>query len=159
HQSRSASPACSTSGHHTGSIGRSPVPRTASRHCTCTADPAADWGPVATATGSTRTGTGSSGSTSAAAGGPRRRRAHPGADPAVRDAASRAWVEWEDHHVAIGSGGYVPDPRWQDDEVRVTFATLVTHYWSHAAFCDPPILDRMSLLAGIPGFLVHGRRD
>lgn len=82
-----------------------------------------------------------------------------GADPAVRDATSRAWVEWEDHHVAIGSGGYVPDPRWQDDEVRITFATLVTHYWSHAAFCDPPILDRMSLLAGIPGFLVHGRRD
>lgn len=68
-------------------------------------------------------------------------------------------MEWEDHHVAIGSGGYVPDPRWQDDEVRVTFATLVTHYWSHAAFCDPTILDRMSLLAGIPGFLVHGRRD
>src|SRR5699024_5644312 len=75
------------------------------------------------------------------------------------DAASRAWVEGEDHHVAIGSGGYAPDPRWQDDEVRVTFATLVTHYWSHAAVCDPTILHRMSLLAGIPGFVVHWRRD
>ena len=80
-------------------------------------------------------------------------------DPAVRDAASRAWAEWEDHHVAIGTGGHRRDPRWEDDEVRLTIATLVTHYWSHAAFCDPPILERMSVLAGIPGILVHGRLD
>lgn len=80
-------------------------------------------------------------------------------DPAVRDAASYAWVEWEDHHVSIGAGGVAPDPRWRDDAFRRTFATLVTHYWAHDAFLDPPILARMDRLAGIPGTLIHGRLD
>lgn len=33
------------------------------------------------------------------------------------------------------------------------------HYWSHDGFCDPPILEQMERLRGIPGVLVHGRRD
>lgn len=82
---------------------------------------------------------------------------HP--DFAVRDAASHAWREWEDHHVSIGTGGYRPSPRFADDELRHIFATLVTHYWSHDAFLDPPILQRMELLREIPGTLIHGRRD
>lgn len=36
---------------------------------------------------------------------------------------------------------------------------LTTHYWSNDGFMDPPILDRAGELAGIPGTLVHGRRD
>lgn len=80
-------------------------------------------------------------------------------DPAVRDSASRAWVEWEDHHVSIGTGGVVRSPRWDDDEYRQVFATLVTHYWANDAFLVPPILERMELLHSVPATLIHGRRD
>lgn len=79
--------------------------------------------------------------------------------PAVRDAASRAWVDWEDHHISIAAGRVVHSPRWSDDEYRQGFATLVTHYWAHEAFLSPPILERMDRLDGIPGTLIHGRRD
>jgi proline iminopeptidase len=77
----------------------------------------------------------------------------------VRDAASRAWREWEDHHVSIGAGGVHRDPTVHDGEERRVFATLVTHYWANDAFLSPPILDRMERLNGIPATLIHGRRD
>jgi proline iminopeptidase len=80
-------------------------------------------------------------------------------DADVRDAASRAWAEWEDHHITIGTGGYRRDPQWDDDDYRRCFATLTTHYWAHDAFLDPPILERMHRLRNIPGTLIHGRRD
>lgn len=80
-------------------------------------------------------------------------------DPMVRDAASRAWADWEDHHVSIGAGGVHPNPRFADDEFRCVFATLVTHYWAHDAFLAPPLLERMDRLAGVPGTLLHGRLD
>jgi proline iminopeptidase len=80
-------------------------------------------------------------------------------DAQVRDAASRAWAEWEDHHISIGTGGYQRDPRWDDDAFRIGFVTLAAHYWAHDGFLDPPILDRTELLSGIPGTLIHGRRD
>jgi proline iminopeptidase len=82
---------------------------------------------------------------------------HP--DRAVRDGASRAWAEWEDHHISIGAGGVHPDPRWEGEEYRHVLATLVTHYWAHEAFLAPPLLDRMHRLRDIPATLIHGRRD
>lgn len=82
---------------------------------------------------------------------------HP--DPAVRDETSRAWADWESHHVAIGAGGFRRDPRWDDDEWRHVFATLVTHYWAADGFLTPPILERMDRLRGIPATLIHGRLD
>jgi proline iminopeptidase len=80
-------------------------------------------------------------------------------DPAVREGASRAWVDWEDHHVSIGEGGVHPNPHFADEEFRHVFATLVTHYWAHDAFLAPPLLERMDRLAGIPATLIHGRLD
>jgi proline iminopeptidase len=80
-------------------------------------------------------------------------------DPAVRDAATRAWAEWEDHHISIGTGGYHRDARWDDAEFRHCFVTLATHYWAHDGFLDPPILDRTDLLKDISAALIHGRRD
>jgi proline iminopeptidase len=80
-------------------------------------------------------------------------------DPAIRDAASRAWVEWEDHHISIGTGGVQRGTDWENDEFRQVFATLVTHYWAHDGFLAPPILERMNRLHDIPATLIHGRRD
>lgn len=77
----------------------------------------------------------------------------------VRDAASRAWRDWEDQHVSIGTGGVHRDRALDDDEERRVFATLVTHYWAHDAFLSPPILDQMERLRGIPATLIHGRLD
>ena len=84
-------------------------------------------------------------------------------DPAVRDAACRAWGAWEDTHISIGTGGSgtgsEPDPRWSDPAFAAPFCTLVAHYWSHDGFLDPPLLERLDALAGIPGHLIHGRLD
>lgn len=80
-------------------------------------------------------------------------------DPAVRDAASHAWAEWEDVHISIGTGTRDRDPRWSDERFRHSFVTLTSHYWANDGFCDPPLLDRMDVLHGTPGILIHGRRD
>ncbi len=80
-------------------------------------------------------------------------------DPTVRDEAGRAWAEWEDQHVSIGTDRVKRNTEWEDDEFRNVFATLVTHYWSHDAFLEPPLIEQMHLLAGIPATLIHGRRD
>jgi proline iminopeptidase len=80
-------------------------------------------------------------------------------DPATRDAAARAWCDWEDTHVATYAGHH-HDPRYDDPRFRMCFARLVTHYWSNAAFLDDgQLLRDASLLAGIPGVLIHGHLD
>ena len=77
----------------------------------------------------------------------------------ARDAASQAWVEWEGHHISVGTGGVCRNAHWDDAEYRRVFATLVAHYWAHDAFLTPPILEQMDRLAGVPATLIHGRRD
>ncbi|TLM83942.1 prolyl aminopeptidase [Pseudarthrobacter sp. NamE2] len=75
-------------------------------------------------------------------------------------AAALAWDRWESTHVSL-------DPMWQpgsrvpDERERITFATLVTHYWSNHGFLTDghEILARIHELNGIPGYLIHGRRD
>lgn len=81
-------------------------------------------------------------------------------DPAVRRAAADRWDDWESTHVSL-------DPRWrpgpmvEDPREREVFATLVTHYWAHDCFLtgSDRILDRAGELEGVPGVLIHGRRD
>lgn len=50
---------------------------------------------------------------------------------------------------------------FSDERQRMTFALLVTHYWSHDGFLtgDEEIIPRIQQLNGIPGHLIHGRRD
>jgi proline iminopeptidase len=80
-------------------------------------------------------------------------------DPAIRDKAARDWCDWEDTHVATHPG-YKPDPRYQDPDLRLRLARLVTHYWAHAGWLEDGALVRQaSKLAGIPGVLIHGRLD
>ncbi|MCC6791969.1 MAG: prolyl aminopeptidase [Thermomicrobiales bacterium] len=80
-------------------------------------------------------------------------------DPAVRARAASSWCEWEDVHMSLASGNQHflgrMDPAWQ-----MTFARLVTHYWSHAAWLEEGELVRNATrLAGIPGLMVDGRLD
>jgi proline iminopeptidase len=80
-------------------------------------------------------------------------------DPAVRRQAADDWVAWEDTHVSLdpNAAGLQRD---QDPGFRLTFSTLVLHYWSHGAFLgESELLDSMSRIAHIPGVLIHGRMD
>ena len=80
-------------------------------------------------------------------------------DPAVHEPAALAWCDWEDVHVSIATG-YQPSLREAPPEFRLTFARLVTHYWSNAGFLDEgQLLRDAHLLADTPTFLTHGRRD
>lgn len=80
-------------------------------------------------------------------------------DPLTRETASQEWALWEDTHISIGAGGFRRDPRWQDERFRHAFLRLTAHYWSHDGFCNPPLLERMDRLRGVPGVLIHGRKD
>lgn len=83
----------------------------------------------------------------------------PDPDPTVRERAARAWCVWEDTHVSL-MPGWTPNQRYEDPQFRLTFARLVTHYWSHGCFLEPDhILQNMSALADVPAVLVHGRYD
>lgn len=97
-----------------------------------------------------------------------------GPDPQrVREAAA-AWMSWEDAHIGVGLPAGAPAPATRTAEqlagADVEFARLVTHYWSHDGFvadwavrwgAEPGsgLLGGMHRLAGIPGVLIHGRRD
>jgi proline iminopeptidase len=77
----------------------------------------------------------------------------------VRSKIADAWCAWENAHISL-------DPNWKPisffdkPEARLPFATFVIHYWKHAGFLsERPILSNMSLLAGIPAVLIHGRYD
>lgn len=80
-------------------------------------------------------------------------------DPAVCDAASHAWARWEDAHVSIGAGGFQRNPRWEDDQYRLSFTRLTSHYWSHNGFCEPPLVEGMDRIGHVPAVLIHGRLD
>jgi len=80
-------------------------------------------------------------------------------DPGVRERAALQWCSWEDTHVSL-MPGWEPSLRYREPEFRMTFARLVTHYWSHGCFLtDGEIIARMNRLADIPAVLIHGRHD
>ena len=102
------------------------------------------------------------------------RRMLTGTDLPLVDRAARAWMTWEDAHIGIGGGGPAQPHGGAADrpvtEYERGFARLVTHYWAHDGFvadwaanwgAEPGagLLGGMSRLAGIPGVLIHGRRD
>jgi len=80
-------------------------------------------------------------------------------DAAVRAKAALDWCEWEDVHVSLASG-FSPSLRYKDPAFRMTFARLVTHYWSHAAWlADGELVRNAARLSGIPGVMIDGRFD
>lgn len=81
-------------------------------------------------------------------------------DLAVRQAAADAWDAWEASHIGL-TPGWIPGAVHEDPHGRRLFATLVTHYWANDGFLrgDDRILAHAGDLTGVPGVLVHGRRD
>ncbi len=80
-------------------------------------------------------------------------------DPEIRDHAAMEWRAWEDVHVSLTPGAK-PSPRYQDPELRLRFALLVTHYWRNSAFLeDEQLILNAHVLNGIPGILIHGLLD
>jgi proline iminopeptidase len=80
-------------------------------------------------------------------------------DPQMRAQAARQWCAWEDTHTSLAPG-WSPDLSHRDPEFQLTFARLVTHYWSHGCFlAEGEILANMHRLADISAVLIHGRYD
>jgi proline iminopeptidase len=80
-------------------------------------------------------------------------------DPAIHEPAARAWCDWEDRHVRTApSAG--PDPRYDAAAFRLGFARQVTHCWANDSWLgEDELVANAHRLAGIPGWLVHGRLD
>lgn len=80
-------------------------------------------------------------------------------DPDVHVPAAHAWCLWEDRHMATTPGaGH--NPRYDDPAFRLGFARQVTHCWRQNSWlADNELVDNAVVLAGVPGWLIHGRLD
>jgi proline iminopeptidase len=82
---------------------------------------------------------------------------HP--DRKVRETAASAWCAWEDVHISLDPN-HKRSARFCDPDFRLLFATLVIHYWKHAAFISGEgILANIGRISHLPGVLIHGRLD
>jgi len=87
-----------------------------------------------------------------------RRTEHP--DPTVRLAAAHAWCAWEDAVLSLEPNAHESSYRQLPTEDIVAFVRICTHYLRHGAWLEEGALIRdAARLAGIPGVLIHGRRD
>ena len=80
-------------------------------------------------------------------------------DPGVREAAARAWSVWEGSTSCLR-----PNPdvlaHFAAPSVAVSLARIECHYFMHGSFLEPDqLLREARRLAGIPGYIVHGRYD
>ncbi|MBS0002687.1 MAG: prolyl aminopeptidase [Thioalkalivibrio sp.] len=82
-----------------------------------------------------------------------------GSDRELRERAAQAWSVWE------GSSSCLrPNPdvvaHFADPSVAVSLARIECHYFFNDSFLEPDHLLRdAGRLAGIPGYIVHGRYD
>jgi proline iminopeptidase len=82
------------------------------------------------------------------------------ADPGVRAQAAAEWVAWEDAVISLEVNGSPGAYRARQDDARLAFVRICSHYFAHGAFLDDGVLIRnVGKLAGIPGVLIHGRND
>jgi proline iminopeptidase len=81
-------------------------------------------------------------------------------DPGVRERATRDWLAWEDAVISAEpnarTGAYGDRPPL----AQLAFVRICAHFFSHGAWLEEGALLRdAGRLAGLPGFLVHGRLD
>jgi proline iminopeptidase len=83
-----------------------------------------------------------------------------GPDPAVRQAAARAWSVWEGRTSCLYQN---PDlvARTAGDEFSLAFARIECHYFHHKGFFekDTQLLDNVGKIRHIPTVIVQGRYD
>jgi proline iminopeptidase len=87
-----------------------------------------------------------------------RRLEHP--DRSVRLAAARAWCDWEEAVLslepALNSAPFSALP----PEEMLALVRICTHYLRHGAWlAEGELIENAGRLKGIPGVLIHGRRD
>ncbi len=82
---------------------------------------------------------------------------HP--ETEVRLAAARAWCAWEDAVLSLESNARRSFADLPERD-SLAFVRICTHYLRHDAWLDEgALIRRAHKLAGIPGVLIHGRRD
>ncbi|HEX5136744.1 MAG TPA: prolyl aminopeptidase [Planctomycetota bacterium] len=87
-----------------------------------------------------------------------RRMEHP--DRSVRLLAARAWCAWEEAALSLEPAGASGPFSTLSAEDAIAFTRICTHYLRHGAWLAEGALIRdAGRLSGIPGVLVHGRRD
>lgn len=79
-------------------------------------------------------------------------------DLAIETRYARAWASWENALASIDSDGITGE---SPAEYARAFSRLENHYFAQNGFlgADQQILDRMHLVAHIPGVIVQGRFD
>jgi proline iminopeptidase len=81
-------------------------------------------------------------------------------DAEVRLAAARAWCAWEDAVLSLEPGARDHALSGLPADEMLAFARICAHYLRHSAWLEEGELIREAgRLAGIPGVLIHGRRD
>ncbi|QBF30377.1 alpha/beta fold hydrolase [Thalassococcus sp. S3] len=79
-------------------------------------------------------------------------------DPERERAAAEAWCAWEAAVLQVDPRAETPRS-FTDPRFALGFARVVTHYFRHLAWLDPPLLDRTEALASIPSVLINSRQD
>ncbi|MGC4949080.1 prolyl aminopeptidase [Streptomyces sp. DT224] len=81
-------------------------------------------------------------------------------DPAVRAGATAEWCAWEDAVLSGEAHAGPPPYSGRPGRAREALVRICSHYFSHGAWLEEGQLIRdAGRLAGIPGVLLHGRRD
>ncbi len=81
-------------------------------------------------------------------------------DIEVRLEAAKAWSKWEASTARLFVD-FKAIEEFDEPELALSFARIECHYFTHGAFFDTPnwILENISKIRHIPGFIVQGRYD
>jgi proline iminopeptidase len=81
-------------------------------------------------------------------------------DPAVRLLAARAWCDWEGAVLSLEPGPTRAPFADLSPRDMLALVRICTHYLRHGAWlAEGALIDSAGGLSGIPGVLIHGRRD